>query len=166
MDLVIRPDGRARWHDLEMQCALGRSGIGGKKGEGDGLTPAGRYRLRRVLYRPDRGGRPDTGLRRDPIAPGDAWCDSPGDRRYNQAVGLPYRASAETLWREDCCYDLLAVIGYNDDPVIRGLGSGIFLHVARGRYEPTEGCVGLSLADLKTVLARWRPEDRILIEPA
>lgn len=166
MDLVIRPDGGARWHDLELRCALGRSGIGAKLREGDGLTPTGRYCLRRGLYRPDRVGYPDTTLRCDPIAPGDGWCDAPGDGRYNQPVRLPYPASAETLWRTDCCYDLLAVIGYNDDPVIHGRGSGIFLHVARGDYEPTEGCVALSLVDLKAVLGQWRPEDRIVIEAA
>ena len=36
------------------RCALGRGGIATKKREGDGITPAGTWPLRRLLYRPDR----------------------------------------------------------------------------------------------------------------
>jgi L,D-peptidoglycan transpeptidase YkuD (ErfK/YbiS/YcfS/YnhG family) len=37
--------------------------------------------------------------------------------------------------------------------VERGRGSAIFLHVARGDYAPTEGCIALALDDLREVLA-------------
>jgi len=166
MDLVIKPRGWACWRGRDMRCAVGRSGIGGPKRESDGLTPTGRYALRNAYFRPDRQPRPDTILECAPIAQNDGWCNAPGDPAYNHAVRLPYPASTESLWREDQCYDLLAVIGYNDDPVIDGLGSGIFLHLARGAYEPTEGCVALSTQDFLSVLAQWRAKDRIIIEPA
>jgi L,D-peptidoglycan transpeptidase YkuD (ErfK/YbiS/YcfS/YnhG family) len=58
---------------------------------------------------------------------------------------------------------LLAVIGYNDDPVEPGRGSAIFLHVARADYGPTEGCVALALPDLQALLRVCRPGDRIVI---
>jgi L,D-peptidoglycan transpeptidase YkuD (ErfK/YbiS/YcfS/YnhG family) len=35
------------------------------------------------------------------------------------------------MWREDHLYDLVLVLGYNDDPVVPGKGSAIFLHLAR-----------------------------------
>ncbi len=165
MELVVRADRRACWGGLELACAIGRNGIGEAKREGDGLTPAGSYALRRVLYRPDRTDRPATVLPCDPIAPADGWCDAPGDPRYNRAVTLPYAASAESLWRQDRRYDLLAVIGHNDDPVVDFMGSAIFLHAAGADYPPTEGCVALSIEDLATVLGQWRPEDRIVIVP-
>lgn len=161
--LLVAADGRAVWRGRELRCAIGRGGIAARKTEGDGTTPGGRFPLRRVLYRADRTDRPRTGLPCGPIAPRDGWCDAPGDPRYNRPVGHPYPASAERLWRSDACYDLLAVIGYNDDPVIDGAGSAIFLHVARPGYPPTEGCVALALEDLRTVLAGWRPDDRIEI---
>ena len=44
---------------------------------------------------------------------------------------LPYPASAEHLWRDDHVYDIVAVIGFNDDPVMPGKGSAIFLHLAQ-----------------------------------
>lgn len=163
MTLLVSGDGRAVWDGREFGCAIGRGGIAARKAEGDGATPSGRFPLRRVLYRADRVERPSTALPSDAIAPGDGWCDAPGDPRYNRPVSHPYGASAERLWRADACYDLLAVIGFNDDPVVDGAGSAIFLHVARPGYPPTEGCVALAVEDLRTVLAEWRPEDRIQI---
>ena len=163
MTLLVAAGGRALWRGRALRCAVGRGGIAPGKSEGDGATPAGRFPLRRVLYRADRIEAPRGLLPRAAIEPADGWCDEPGDAAYNRAVRLPYQARAERLWREDACYDLLAVIGFNDDPVIDGAGSAIFLHVARPGYAPTEGCVALSLADLVDVLSGWRPEDRIAI---
>lgn len=163
MTLLVTGVGRAVWRGREFRCAIGRAGIAARKSEGDGTTPSGRFPLRRVLYRADRVERPPTGLPSDAIAQRDGWCDAPGDPRYNRPVSHPYRANAERLWRADGCYNLLAVIGFNDDPVVDGAGSAIFLHVARPGYSPTEGCVALALENLRAVLAEWRPEDRIEI---
>ena len=52
-------------------------------------------------------------------------------RNYNRLVKLPYAASHEELWRDDHLYDLVVVLGFNDDPVVPGKGSAIFLHLAR-----------------------------------
>lgn len=165
MTLLVAGDGIAVWRGRALRCAVGRAGIASRKAEGDGATPAGRFPLRRVLYRADRIETPRTGLPSAAIAPADGWCDAPGDSLYNRAVRHPYAARAEILWRADGCYDLLAVIGFNDDPVVDRGGSAIFLHVARPGYAPTEGCVALALGDLCAVLAGWRPEDRIEIVP-
>lgn len=62
-------------------------------------------------------------------------------------------------------YDVIVVIGHNDDPPAPGLGSAVFLHVARPDYAPTEGCVALALPDLLTVLAQARPGDALVVEP-
>ncbi len=146
-----------------MRCALGRSGIGAVKREGDGVTPAGAFPLRRVMYRSDRLQAPETGLAVRAIDPSDGWCDDPRDIRYNQLVRLPCDAGHERLWRDDGLYDLLAVIGYNDDPIEAGLGSAIFLHVARPDCGPTEGCVAVTLSDLQAILRVCRHGDRIVI---
>ncbi len=73
------------------------------------------------------------------------------------------REHTKTLWRADHLYDLLVVIGFNDDPVVRGRGSAIFLHVARPNYGPTEGCVAIAMADLVELLPRLAPGDTITI---
>jgi L,D-peptidoglycan transpeptidase YkuD (ErfK/YbiS/YcfS/YnhG family) len=146
------------------RCALGRSGIVTAKTEGDGGTPVGIFPLRHVLYRPDRlTVPPKTSLPVEPLTRGRGWCDDPGHRDYNRPVDLPFAASHEKLWREDGLYDVIVVLGYNDDPPVPGKGSAIFMHVARPDYGPTEGCVVLALADLLEVLAACGPGDRIRV---
>ena len=162
MDLLVSAEG-ARWGERQMRCALGRSGIITLKREGDGATPAGAFALRRVFFRPDREPPPQTALPLRALNRDDGWCDAPPDRLYNQLVTLPYPARAETLWREDRLYDLIAVLGYNDAPVIPGRGSAIFLHLARPDYAPTEGCVALDRADWLTVLAAADAASRVVI---
>lgn len=163
MTLLVTARGVAIWRGREFRCAIGRSGIARRKTEGDGATPAGRFPLRRVLYRADRIEAPRTALPAAAIARDGGWCDAPGDALYNREVRHPYPAGAERLWRADGCYDLLAAIGFNDDPVVDGGGSAIFLHVARPGYPPTEGCVALALDELRGILAAWTPGDRIEI---
>jgi L,D-peptidoglycan transpeptidase YkuD (ErfK/YbiS/YcfS/YnhG family) len=95
-----------------------------------------------------------------PIAPlgkHDGWCDEPDDPRYNQQVRLPYGGSHEELWRADHIYDLIVVLGFNDDPVVPGYGSAVFFHVARPAYNPTEGCVAVALTDLLAILEGVAP---------
>lgn len=152
MDLIVSKEGFAEWGARRMRCTLGRGGVRAAKREGDGATPAGSWRMRALLFRPDRVARtPLTGLPLRALRPEDGWCDDPGDPLYNRPVKLPYRAGAETLWRADEVYDLIVVLGYNDDPPQPGAGSAIFLHVARPDYAPTEGCIALAREDLEIV---------------
>jgi L,D-peptidoglycan transpeptidase YkuD (ErfK/YbiS/YcfS/YnhG family) len=93
----------------------------------------------------------------------DGWCDAPADPQYNRLVQLPYPASAESLWRSDHLYDIIAVLGYNDDPVVPGRGSAIFLHVARANYGPTAGCVAFAKENLIEILARATRSTRVIV---
>ena len=165
MELLASADGQARWGGLAMRCALGPAGIRADKREGDGATPAGRFALRRVLYRPDRLERPTTGLPVLALSPLDGWCDAADDPLYNRPLRLPYPASHERLWRSDAIYDLIVVLGHNDDPVRPGAGSAVFLHLARPDYAPTAGCIALARADLMAVLAGAGPGDWVVATP-
>ena len=157
--------GILRWPGGMARCALGRSGVTPSelKREGDGASPLGVWPMRQVFYRPDRLKRPETALPADPMIPEAGWCDDPASLFYNRPVMLPFAASHEKLWREDHVYDLLVVLGHNDDPPIAGLGSAIFLHLAREDYSPTEGCVACALPDLLALLAAARPGDALEI---
>ena len=148
-------DGQFRFQGRTLRCALGKGGVvpPARKQEGDGATPAARLALRRLLYRADRGPPPACAVPVEPLAPQDGWCDDPADRSYNRPVQLPFAGRHEALWRSDAVYDLIGILGWNDAPVERGRGSAIFLHLARPDYAPTEGCVALSLPDLREVLA-------------
>ncbi len=158
-DLITAID----WGAGPRRCAVGRCGIAIKQREGDGITPVGLWPVRRVLYRADRITQPKTAFPLAAIQDRDGWCDAPDDAAYNTQVLLPYRAGAEALRRDDALYDVVVVLGFNDDPVIPGKGSAIFVHVARLDFSPTEGCVALSLPDLLEMLGRMRAGDAVQI---
>lgn len=160
----VHPDGTLTWRDRRFRCALGKGGVRTDKREGDGATPAGCFMLRRVLYRPDRMTAPQTILPHAPLSPDDGWCDDPAHADYNRPVRLPHPARHERLWREDGLYDVVVVLGHNDDPPRPGAGSAIFLHVAKEGYAPTEGCIALALPDLLTVLAECGTETRLCVD--
>lgn len=149
----VLPEGRLIFRGEIFRCALGKGGVRADKSEGDGATPTGLLPLRRLLYRADRVAAPETTLRREPIGPEDGWCDDPAHPDYNQQIRLPHPARHERLRRDDALYDVIVPLGWNDAPVVRGRGSAIFLHLARPDYAPTEGCVALSLLDLRRVLS-------------
>ena len=157
--------GRVMWPDHVADAAFGKGGFkpAADKRESDGASPIGVWPLRRVLYRPDKGPGPVTALSVEAINREDGWCDAPEDPAYNRPVTLPYPASAERMWRDDDVYDLVVILGHNDDPVVPGAGSAIFLHLARDGYPPTEGCVALARPDLEALLALARPGDAVQI---
>ena len=154
MEASVAGDGFVRMAGQQWRCAIGRAGITAHKEEGDSATPAGLLPLRRVLFRADRGAPPHTSVPTEPIGPTDGWCDDPVDARYNRPVRLPYPGHHEELWRTDALYDVVGVLGWNTRPVVPGLGSAIFLHVATRDYAPTQGCIALALADLMHLLDR------------
>jgi L,D-peptidoglycan transpeptidase YkuD (ErfK/YbiS/YcfS/YnhG family) len=155
--------GRIVAGSLTIPCALGRGGTTHFKHEGDGATPAGRFRLLGCFYRADKGRKPSARLPTAAIRPTDGWCDDPGDRRYNQPVQLPYPARHERLWRDDHLYDVLIDIDWNRGPITRGRGSAIFLHLARPDLAPTEGCVAVPAQAARRLLQRIGPNTQIEI---
>ncbi|WP_408735804.1 L,D-transpeptidase [Acetobacter malorum] len=136
-----------------MSAVIGKNGLTEQKQEGDHATPIGIFPLRKVYYRADRLIKPKTILPVEPLSPRDGWCDDPQSPDYNRFVKLPHPARHEQLWREDHVYDLIVVMGYNDNPAISGRGSAIFMHLQRPDRTPTEGCLALSESDLRTVRA-------------
>jgi L,D-peptidoglycan transpeptidase YkuD (ErfK/YbiS/YcfS/YnhG family) len=161
--IEVTADRLLAWTERRVPCALGRGGIRPDKREGDGATPVGCFPLRRVLYRPDRLPLPETRLPVQPIGEDDGWCDDPADPAYNRPVKLPYAASHERMWREDDLYDLVVVLGHNDDPPARGAGSAIFLHLARPDYGPTEGCIALRREHLLELLGDCGPDSLLCV---
>ncbi len=97
------------------------------------------------------------------MSPGDGWCDEPGDPAYNRLVTRPYPARHETLWREDALYDLVLAIGHNDDPVVPGKGSAVFLHLAHPDYRPTDGCIAFVRVDFVRLLGALDRNTHIVI---
>lgn len=168
-DIVVRAapgdrtKGIVRTRRSTARAALGISGIGRDKREGDGRTPAGRFHMVAVLYRADRSRRPRTALPVAAIRRDDGWCDDPGDRNYNRPVRHPYRARHERLWRDDHLYDVVVILDFNLARPQPGAGSAIFLHIAAPGFPPTAGCVAVDETTMRRLLARARPGTRVEI---
>jgi len=164
MIIVVDPTGFIEFSGRRVRCALGRGGLSRQKREGDGATPVGEFRLGRVFYRPDRRAHPPaTGLRTQEITPNMGWCDDPSHADYNRLIALPHPAHHETLWRDDHVYDLIVEILYNSQNIKAGLGSAIFMHVAKPDYAPTEGCIALKYDDLSALLRLCNDGDVVII---
>jgi L,D-peptidoglycan transpeptidase YkuD (ErfK/YbiS/YcfS/YnhG family) len=144
--------------------ALGRGGIIANKREGDGGTPRGIFRPRRLWWRADRHVRPRTFLPIRAIRPEDAWCEDPNSRHYNRPVRLGPEQSGDRLTRDDHLYDFVVEIDHNASPRVAGLGSAVFLHLARENFSPTAGCISMASSAMRHLLRRLGPQTKIIIE--
>ena len=147
-----------------LPVALGRGGVKANKREGDGATPRGTFRLKRLWWRADRHPRPATLLPARRIGADDGWCEDPRDRRYNKPVIVPPGSSADRLARADALYDFIIEIDHNTRPRVAGRGSAVFIHVARAGFAPTAGCIALTLPALRRLIARLGPRTAIMVE--
>jgi len=168
LDLIVKRAGegwQASYGDKVWRAAVGKSGIQAEKTEGDNVSPIGCWPIRRVLYRADKlKTAPISVFETATIDPQDGWCDAADHPDYNRPVRLPFAASHEEMWRKDDLYDIVVVLGQNDDPIVPGGGSAIFLHVASEGYGPTAGCAALTLEDLQEFLAMAAPGTRLCFQ--
>ncbi len=156
-------NGQLRIGDRSFPCQLGHAGRSARKYEGDGATPIGTWPIMGVYYRADRIARPKTLLPIKPLRYDQGWCDEPLDRNYNQPVQLPYRASCESLWRDDHAYDLIVVLDYNISRRAINLGSAIFMHLSHDNLRPTAGCLAFTETDLRMILQLLKPGHLITV---
>lgn len=132
---------------------VGRNGIAPpwEKREGDGRTPAGLFPLRQAFgsLLP-----PKSGLPYRQVMSQDLWVDDVQSPDYNRWVwrGETTAGSFEELANYDPLYSYALVLEYNNAPVVRDLGSAIFMHVERAPGAPTSGCVSLPREGLLRVV--------------
>ena len=141
------------FNNYKIKCAIGKRGITSKKKEGDKCTPRGKFRLKYVFYRKDRVKKLISKVKKIPIKKNFAWCDDTNSKKYNKFVKLPFKYSAEKLYLKNNTYDIVLVIDYNFNPVIRGRGSAIFIHVAKQSFSPTLGCIAMTKNNLKLLVS-------------
>jgi len=147
----------------KLKCSIGKSGIKSLKKEGDLSTPRGTFKLGLLYYRKDRNKSFKCNIKKRIIKKMMGWCNDSRSKKYNREVNLPFKYNAEKLFRRDRIYDLFINIKYNYNPVRKGKGSAIFLHLARKKYKPTEGCVAISKKDFIKILPLIKSNTKILI---
>jgi L,D-peptidoglycan transpeptidase YkuD (ErfK/YbiS/YcfS/YnhG family) len=161
--IIINKSGYLKFENLKFRCSLGKNSVGEKKFEGDNVTPAGIYKLVKVFFRKDRIAKIKSKMVFNEIKKNMGWCDDPKSRKYNKLIKLPSKFSHEKLFREDHLYDLIIVINYNMNPIIKNKGSAIFIHLATRNYSPTSGCIGLKKKNMIELIKKIKKDELIKI---
>ncbi len=152
-----------KFNNYKAKCCIGKRGIGLKKKEGDLITPKGKYKIKYILYRKDRV-KIQSRIRKIIINKKMGWCDDPLSERYNKLINLPTAYKYEKLYKKENIYDIILVLNYNMDPIIKNKGSAIFIHVAKRNYKKTEGCVAVKKVHLLKITKDLKKNTRVLIE--
>ena len=151
------------FNDYKAKCAVGKRGIGKKREEGDLITPQGQYKIKYLLYRKDRVKKIKSKLKKIIIKKNLGWCDDPRSTKYNQLIKLPFNFKYEKLYKKEKIYDIILVLNYNTNPIIKNKGSAIFIHVANKNYKKTEGCIAIKKIELLKILKEVKPNTKVKI---
>ena len=61
-------------------------------------------------------------------------------------------------------YDIVCIIDYNLNPITKGKGSAVFLHVATDDYSPTHGCIAIKKDELLSIAQNFDRNTKITID--
>jgi L,D-peptidoglycan transpeptidase YkuD (ErfK/YbiS/YcfS/YnhG family) len=152
------------YDDYKVKCALGKRGIGNKRREGDFITPKGKFKIKYILYRKDRIKRIQSKIKKIIIKKNMGWCNDPLSKDYNKLIKIPSEYNYEKLYKKDNVYDIILVLNYNMNPVVKNKGSAIFIHVTKANYKKTEGCVAIKKIHLLKIIKELKNNTKIKIE--
>ena len=152
------------YNNYKVKCALGKRGIGNKRREGDFITPKGNFKIKYILYRKDRIKRIQSKIKKIIIKKNMGWCDDPLSKDYNKLIKIPSEYNYEKLYKKDNVYDIILVLNYNMNPVVKNKGSAIFIHVTKRNYKKTEGCVAIKKIHLLKIIKELKNSTKIKIE--
>lgn len=142
-----------------MKAGIGRNGFAGpgEKREGDKKSPTGLFRLG-LLFCYDNTVR--TKMPFIQTTNEDKWIDDPESPDYNRFIrGRTTAKSWENMKLRSNEYYYCMVIEYNFYPVVRGMGSAIFLHLSQGEIPNAgAGCVIIRQQDMEWLLNWMTPE--------
>ena len=161
--IIVKKSGYLQYKNLKFRCALGKAGIKKKEKEGDNVTPKGIFKITSMYYRPDKIKNIITAVKKIKIKKNIGWCDDPNSHFYNQQISLPNKFGHEKLYRNDSLYDLILVLNYNVNPIIKNKGSAIFIHIAKKNYKNTKGCIALKKKHLIELISKIKKNTKIKI---
>ena len=161
--IIVKKSGYLQYKNLKFRCALGKAGIKKKEKEGDNVTPKGIFKITSMYYRPDKIKNIITAVKKIKIKKNIGWCDDPNSHFYNQQISLPNKFGHEKLYRNDSLYDLILVLNYNVNPIIKNKGSAIFIHIAKKNYKKTKGCIALKKKHLIELISKIKKNTKIKI---
>ena len=161
--IIVKKSGYLKYKNLKFHCALGKGGVKKKTMEGDNITPKGIFKIIKIYYRPDKIKKIKTLIKKIKIKKNMGWCDDPNSRFYNKLINLPTKYSHEKFYRNDSLYDLIVVLNYNTNPIVKNKGSAIFMHIAKNSYKKTRGCIALKKEHLIKIISKVNKNTKIKI---
>ena len=161
--IIINKSGHLKYKNLKFRCALGKAGISKKLTEGDNITPKGIYKIINIYFRKDRVKNIISKIKLIKIKRTMGWCDDPNSKKYNQLIKLPTKYRHEKLYRNDKLYDIILVLDYNMNPIVKGKGSAIFLHLSKNLKNKTSGCVALRKKDMLELIKKIKKNTKVII---
>ena len=142
-----------------MPVGVGHNGFAAPKAkrEGDNESPTGLFRLGQ-LFCYDKV--VNTRMPFIQTTSEDKWIDDSNSADYNRYVrGSTQAKSYENLKISGDEYKYCMVVDYNMDPVVKGMGSAIFLHLSSGdKPNPSAGCIVMIKKDMEELLKWMNPE--------
>ncbi|WEG14819.1 L,D-transpeptidase family protein [Pullulanibacillus sp. KACC 23026] len=147
-----------------MPAAIGKNGITPHLQEGSKQSPSGIFTLGPAFgigKKPD-----DVTIPYRQTTNQDYWVENPYSPDYNKWV--TYEGDPKKRWKtfeplRIPAYKYAVVINYNTNPIIKGKGSAIFLHVLLPEKSYTLGCTAVSESDMLTLLKWLNPSRHPLI---
>ena len=124
-----------------------------KKKEGDGCVPSGYFPIPLAFGFKDI----ETKMKYKIIGEKDYWVSNPQSRYYNtlqkESDKEYHDGMSERLANIDL-YEYAVVIGHNMNPIKKGAGSAIFIHIARSKDAVTAGCIAITKENLISLI-KW-----------
>ncbi|OHD13568.1 MAG: hypothetical protein A2Y41_00315 [Spirochaetes bacterium GWB1_36_13] len=154
MDVLEKKDGNWVFLFEKIPSGIGKKGFAmiDEKKEGDKKTPSGIYPLSLVFGYDEKT---ETKMPYRQATENDFWVDDVDSEFYNQWVrGVPDAKSYEKMKRNDHQYKYGIVVQYNENPVVKGKGSAIFMHIWREQGAGSAGCITMNEETILKII-RW-----------
>jgi len=137
----------------DIPVVIGRNGMTKNKKEGDGKTPSGVFPLGTAFGTGKKPASLKIPYRQ--TTKYDYWVDDPSSPDYNRWIH--YRGNPKKRWKSferltHPLYKHAIVIRYNDEPVVKGRGSAIFIHIWNKPSGHTLGCIATSEANVLKIM--------------
>lgn len=160
---TFEKDSVGQWAEVfaSYKVNLGVKGLVSPKDkiEGDLKTPTGYYP---ITFAFGKKNDLETHLDFVEIGRNHIWVSDTASSAYNTIVvdidgKYANNQVNEKLFRNDDLYDYAIVIDYNVNPVVKGKGSAIFMHIQRSENHRTAGCISLPKEDIVNLIEWLNP---------
>ncbi|MFD0051389.1 L,D-transpeptidase [Actinomycetes bacterium NPDC127524] len=136
-----------------MKGVIGYNGFAGSKKEGDGKTPMGTFSFGTAFGSSAKPAGVTWPYKKTGAY--DYWIDDTSSRDYNKWIH--YKGNPQKRWHSfermnHPLYKYGISINYNTNPIIKGKGSAVFLHVWRGENSRTAGCTATAEYNVRSIL--------------